>query len=112
MQRIDKKNFCFLQVPAGHPQILFAQAGPGLAKLRHQPKTGGEAPRGGGLQRLAGRPRRRLLQPDQPHLRDRLRAVHGGHLPDHVRGAKVRVPVAGWGKVQEANAPARKPGIQ
>ena len=46
----------------------------------------------------------RLLQSDQLDLRDSVRAVHRDIMSDYERRSQVRVPLARWYQVQEANA--------
>ena len=49
----------------------------------------------------------RLLQPDQPDLRNNLRLLHRDLMPDHVRWSQVRVLV-GWRlQIQETHTTAR-----
>lgn len=59
------------------------------------PFLGGETPSRRRLQRLAGRSRGWLFQPDQPDLRHGVWAMHSGLLSNHVGRTQVRVSMAG-----------------
>lgn len=95
------------QVRAWHATLRAAQEGAGVSKRGPGPEAGRAAAARRGPQRLGGRPRGRLLQPHQPHLRHNQRLLHRPDLPRHVRRAQVRIPLAGRAQVQEADRAVR-----